>query len=88
MPAIQRIHCASTGLTVLSRGSGRTVRLVDLAGADQLTPARAEAALSTSLQAVAEGWAVAVHVFRLSPLVASVWTGNAGLAPPSTWWLD
>ena len=64
------------------------MRFEDLAVTDQLTLERAEAALSTSLQAGAAGWEVAVHVFRLSPLVASVWTGNAGLTPPATWWLD
>ena len=88
MPAVQRIRCASTGLTVASRGRERTVRFEDLAITDQLTPARAEAALSTSLQADAAGWEVAVHVFRLSPFVASVWTGDAGLRPPDLWWQE
>lgn len=86
MPPIRSVSIDATQIQILDRIGTRRLTYSSIPQS-QNSIAKAEAWVNNWLAQNITEYAVVVHVFSISPLRVTVWTGAAGTSPPADWWL-
>lgn len=88
MPPIRNITITPTQFSFTDKSGVAKTFVYSALPATQDTPAKAETFINTWCAANISDYQMVVHVFSISPVQLTVWTGNLGVTIPANWWVD